>query len=347
MSQSKPIRVRLARVGNSVALRIPRRILEQLGLPTRLPQAGEQGPEVEMQVDGELLLVRPIREQLSLFEERIVPLLDDVSGAAPEVQQLVLQILASTVDWVSKANAVSVQLVSVLRDLHSYYRDELEQTKQRSQRLWERQDLLWFLIISRVVTAQRAEAVSGRLSYARVAGIVATAKRDPVEDIEAVLHDLNKFPGSHKRAEAILNAYVQIDQAGGLDAQEAAFRAQAREDRRELSRFLRRFESGPNGQYEGVYGMPDYLKEVYDPSFSQHVIIQNEMRALLRRLDLAGIGSPPQELRDAAGRTAYERFYEHVAEAARLEAWELEHLIEGYPEELSQRLRDRSKLEVD
>jgi antitoxin MazE len=58
---SNTVRSRIVRIGRSRAIRIPKRILEKLGL----------GEEVELSVQGDQLVIRPGRRPRSGWEEQL------------------------------------------------------------------------------------------------------------------------------------------------------------------------------------------------------------------------------------------------------------------------------------
>ncbi|MEO8287124.1 MAG: hypothetical protein ABI670_11895 [Chloroflexota bacterium] len=342
MKKTEHVRTHLLRVGNSTAVILPARILAQAGLPARVLRKGEKGPQVELTVEDGVIRITPYGSLISSFEDLAAPLLEQVGEALPEAQDMVLRLLAAAVDWLTRSRTACERLVPVVRMVYQQNQLQLEGMKERGQRLFERDDIVWSLVLSTAVSSQSDIIDSPALSYEAV-HLIADVSFDPVEEIAELVAGLGGIDARKKEAaDVLLRAHELIEEDGGL--QEVTKRFHAIESRQAVYNFLHRFRAGSRGPYSSANSLNNPLDELYQPAFRDQVQITGEMQFLLDKLQLSGLALPRQDPRDGS-QSAYEQFYQQVAVEAGLEAWLLEQMVRLYYREINNLLDKQQEME--
>lgn len=340
MEKSKQVRTRLIRNGNALGVRIPKGMLELVGLPTHLLEAGELGHQVTLTVENGSIVMSPYRGIGPSFEELLAPLLAQVSAAPLESQEMVLRVVAGAVDWLARTRIARARLAPVVHEVYMQNKVQLDGLKERGQRLLERDDIVWYLVISTAVTSQADVIASPALTYEAVRDI-SISSFDPEEELAKILLGLGGIAsGGNERAKALLRAHEQIEQEGGLQAVNEKLRAI--EDRRSIYYFLQRFGAGSRGPYTSANSLYNPLDDLYSPAFHDQLEVTGELQSILDKLDLSRY-SLPTPTPGEKSTSAQEQFYRGVAEQVGLEPWLLERLLRLHYREITKLLDERQQ----
>ena len=354
MTRLDKSRTRIVRIGNSLGVRLPKTMLELIGVSTKVLQAGDIGPEVELKVSDGAITITPIRDDSPSFSDRVAPLIETASARTMLGQELVLQALAGTVDWVTRADKARARLASAVDKVYFQHRRSIQDIRSRGQLLWNEKELLWMLFVSRVVMSDYATSHRPPLTYDELHQLVQDSERpdEPaIKQIVKILESAGLLARAEGLARDMVRYYELIKSKGGLDKVTEEFRSL--DNRRAMRHFLKQLETDSTvlaSKGSRSYGMFD---ELFDERFNEQLLINNEMWTLLSELEL--VTGPYAHLSDnrtdderwpvlsssrkSNEQTPFERFFMQVAEQARVEPWELEQLIMRHHPELSKELK--------
>ncbi len=218
------------------------------------------------------------------------------------------------------------RLADIIKEIHKKYSSKLKKLKLEYKNI-NREDFIWHYLLQSFATMGRASGWDGlignkgnysKLKYDIIKNL--SPKKREKQVIEICHQAKIRMP--NKKAEYILECFIQIEKMGGLS--KAKEKLNNSKGRRGKINFLKQFH-GIGDKYAR-----NIMMDVYHEEFRNSIAIDIRIKAISKALNL--IFSSYNE---------HEIFYLEVAEKVEINGWELDRLLFHYRKEIEDKIKTK------